>query len=68
MKKKLLDLSLFGLVDEFLVIGNDSLSDGLSDGVDLGDVTSTADGDTDVEVLESLEAQQQDGLHDFNSQ
>ena len=51
-----LDFSLFGLVDVLLVVSNNTLGEGLSDGVDLGDVTSSSDSDSDVEVLEFLES------------
>ena len=61
-------MSFFGLVDKLLVIGDDSFTDGLSDGIDLGDVTSTPDGDSDVKVLEPLQSKQEDRLHDFDSE
>jgi hypothetical protein len=56
LEKKLFDLSFLGFVDEFLIVCDDSLADGLSDGVDLCDITSTSDGDSDVKVLEFLKA------------
>ena len=63
-----LDFSLFSLVDELLVVGNDSLGDGLSDGVDLSDITTSSDGDSNVKVLESLETQKKDWFHDLDSE
>ena len=63
-----LDLSLFGLIHVLLIVGNNSLGKGLSDRVDLRDVTSASDSDPDVQVLESLEAEQQDGLEDLGTQ
>lgn len=37
------------LVDVLLVVGDQALGDGLSDGVDLGSVTTTGDSDADVD-------------------
>lgn len=48
-----------------LVEGHQSLGDSLTDGVDLGDMSSTADADTDVHTSELLLAEQQDGLLQF---
>jgi hypothetical protein len=53
------------LVNELLVVGNNRLGDGLADGVDLGDVTTTADTDTDVDTGELVEADDQEGLVDL---
>ena len=68
LQKKLFNLSLFSLVDEFLVISNDTLGNGLSDGVDLSNITTSSDGDSNVQVLESLQTQKKNWLHNFNSQ
>jgi hypothetical protein len=38
------------LVDVLLVVGDDGLGDGLTDGVDLRGVTTTGDADADVDV------------------
>lgn len=46
----LLELVLGVLIDEFLVVGNDGLGDGLTDGVDLGSVTTTGDADADIDI------------------
>jgi hypothetical protein len=46
----LLELVLGVLVDVLLVVGNDGLGDGLTDGVDLRSVTSTGDAHADVDV------------------
>lgn len=51
-----------------MVVGNNSLGEGLSDRVDLRDITSTAHSDSDVQVLESLEAEKEDGLEDLSTQ
>ena len=68
LQKKLFNLSLFSLVDEFLVISNDTLGNGLSDCVDLSNITTSSDGDSNVQVLESLQTQKKNWLHNFNSQ
>ena len=68
MEEEFLDFSLLGFVDILLVVGDDSLGEGLPDGVDLGDVAAAAHANADVEVLEPLEAQQQDGLQHFGAQ
>lgn len=54
------------LVNELLVVGDDGLGDGLADGVDLGDVTTTSDADTDIDTGELVEADDQKGLVDLS--
>jgi hypothetical protein len=49
------------------VVGNDTLGDGLSQGVHLGDVTTTGHSETDVDVGELVGADGQDGLVDLVS-
>lgn len=53
------------LVDELLVVGDQGLGNGLTDGVDLGSVTTTGDADTDVDTGELVKADDQDGLVDL---
>lgn len=53
------------LVDELLVVGDEGLGDGLTDGVDLGGVTTAGDADADVEVGELVEADDEEGLVDL---
>lgn len=53
------------LVDELLVVGDEGLGDGLTDGVDLGGVTTTSDADADVDVGELVEADNQERLVDL---
>lgn len=53
-----LDFSLFSLVDVLLVVSNNTLGEGLSDGIDLGDVSSSSDSNSDVEVLEFLKSEE----------
>lgn len=65
LKESLLELVLGVLVNEFLVVSDDGLGDSLADGVDLGDVTTTGDADTDVDTGELVEANDQKGLVDL---
>jgi hypothetical protein len=53
------------LVNKLLVVGDDRLGDGLTDGVDLGDVTTTGDTDADVDTGELVEADNQERLVDL---
>lgn len=53
------------LIDELLVVGNQGLGNGLTDGVDLGSVTTTGDTDTDVDTGELVKANDQEGLVDL---
>lgn len=52
----LLEQVLGVLVDVLLVVGDEGLGDGLTDGVDLRDVATTGDTDADVDVGELVEA------------
>lgn len=54
------------LVNVLLVVGDDRLGDGLTDGVDLGSVTTTGDTDADVDTGELVLADDQEGLVDLN--
>lgn len=56
------------LVDELLVVGDEGLGDGLTDGVDLRSLTTTGDADTDVDVGELVEADDEDGLVDLRGE
>jgi hypothetical protein len=53
------------LIDVLLVVGDDGLGDGLTDGVDLRGVTTTGDTDTDVDTGELVNADDQEGLVDL---
>lgn len=64
----MLQLVLGVLIDELLVVGNNGLGDGLSDGIDLGGLTTTGNTDTDVNTGESVETNDQEGLVDLESQ
>ena len=56
------------LIDELLVVCNDGLGDGLTDGVDLGGVSTTSNSDTDIDTGELVKTDDQDGLVDLESQ
>lgn len=64
----LLQLVLRGLVDVFLVVGNQTLGNSLSDGVNLGDVTTAGHLNSDVNVLELVQASQGQWLVDLETQ
>lgn len=40
----------------------------MTDGIDLGNIASTSNSDSDVEVLESLETKKEDGFEDLHSE
>lgn len=61
----LLEEVLGVLVDELLVVGDERLGNGLSDGVDLRGVTTTGDADTDVDVGELVKTNNQERLVDL---
>lgn len=56
------------LIDELLVVCDDRLGDGLTDGVDLGSVSTASNTDADVDTGELVEADNQEGLVDLESQ
>lgn len=66
--KDLLQLVLRGLIDVLLVVSNQALSNGLSDGVNLRDVTTTRDSDSDVDVLELVQTSQGQRLVNLETQ
>jgi hypothetical protein len=53
------------LIDEFLVVGDDCLSNCLTDGVDLGSVATTGNAHADVDFGEAVEAEEDDRLVDL---
>lgn len=55
------------LVDELLVVGDNGLGDGLTDGVDLRCVSTTSNSDADIDVGELLETDNQEGFVDLES-
>lgn len=66
--KGLLQLVLGLLINELLVVGNDTLGNSLTDGVNLGDVTTTVNADTNVNVGELVETSDEEGLVDLVSE
>jgi hypothetical protein len=56
------------LIDELLVVGDNRFGDSLTDGVDLGSVTTTGNSDADIDVRELLETNDEEGLVDLESQ
>lgn len=56
MHKCALQLVLAVFIDELLVVGDDGLGDCLSDGVDLGSVTTTCYSDSDVYTGELIDS------------
>lgn len=60
--ESLLQLVLGVLINELLVVGDEGLGNSLSDGVNLGNVSTTGDSDSDVELSELIGADDQEGL------
>lgn len=56
------------LIDELLVVCDDGLADGLTDGVDLGCVSTTGNSDSDVDVGELVKTNNEEGFVDLESQ
>jgi hypothetical protein len=63
--QSLLEGVLGVLIDELLVVGDKGLGDGLSDGVDLGSVTTTGDADADINIGELVETNDEEWLVDL---
>lgn len=55
------------LIDEFLVVGDNGLGDGLTDGVDLGCVSTTSNPDADIDVGELVKTNYEKGFVDLES-
>ena len=55
------------LINELLVVCDDRLGDGLTDGIDLGCVSTTGNSDADVDILELLNTGNQKRLVDLES-
>jgi hypothetical protein len=55
-------------IDKFLVVGDDALGNGLSNGVNLRRVATTLDPNPDVEVLKVVGPEDQDGFVDLGPQ
>jgi hypothetical protein len=63
-----LDLLLGDLVDVLAVVSDKTAGDGLANGVDLGNVTTTGNADADVDVGELLGAEDGDGLEQLSAE
>lgn len=66
--KSTFDLTLLWFVYIFLIICDDSFSNGLSNGIYLSDITRSSNSHSDVKILESLKSEKENRLHDFDSQ
>lgn len=55
------------LIDELLVVGDNGLGDGLTDGVDLRCVSTASNSDPDIDVGELLKTDDQEGFVDLES-
>ena len=56
------------LIDKLLVVGDNGLGDGLTDGVDLRCVSTASNSDADIDVGELLKTDDQEGFVDLESQ
>ena len=55
------------LIDKLLVVGDNGLGDGLTDGVDLRCVSTASNSDADIDVGKLLETDNQEGFIDLES-
>merc|ERR1712026_69191 len=67
LNELVLEDSLTVLIDVLLVVSDEAASDSLTDGIDLGDSTTTRDLDFDVDLGESLFADDEKWLFEFKS-
>jgi hypothetical protein len=56
------------LIDVFLVVCNNRLRNRLTDGINLGDVSTTGNSDPDIDTSELVESNNEDGFVDLESQ
>ena len=68
LDEEFLELSLGGLIVVLLVVGDDGLADSETDSHDLGGGTTTTHADADVEVLEELATEEEDGFEGLKLQ
>lgn len=54
-------------IDELLVVGDNGLGDGLTDGVDLRCVSTASNSDADIDVGKLLKTDNQEGFVDLES-
>jgi hypothetical protein len=65
LHKGLLEQVFAVLINELLVVGDQGLGNGLSDGVDLGSVTTTGDTYSDIDIGELVKANNEERLIDL---
>lgn len=65
LDESLLQHVLAVLIDKLLVVGDQGLGNGLTDGIDLGGVATAGDADANVDVGELVETDNQEGLVDL---
>lgn len=65
LNKGLLQGVLLVLIDVFLVVSDDALGDGLTDGIDLRGMTTTGNANADVDFGEAVEAEDEEGFVDL---
>jgi len=56
------------LIDKLLVVCDDRFGDGLTDGIDLGDVSTTVNPDANINIGELVETNNEERLVDLESQ
>jgi len=68
LDKEFLKLALALLIVVLLVVGDDGLGDSLADGHHLGAGTTSVDAHADVEVLEAVGTEEEDGLENLHAE
>ena len=68
LDESLLQEVLGVLIDELLVVGDQGLGDGLSDSVNLGDVTTPRDPDTNINIGELVKTNNEERLVDLEAE
>jgi hypothetical protein len=66
--EEVLELLLGGLIDELLIVSEETLGNSLTDGINLRGVTSASDSDSHVNLVEVLLAEEKDRLEGLDSQ
>ena len=58
----------FGLfINEFLIESDNSLTNSLTDSINLGSISTSSDSNSNIKIGESLGTQKKDGLHNLTS-
>ena len=68
LEEEFLELTLAGLVVVLLVEGNNRLGNSLADGQNLAGGTTTLDAAADVQVLEAVGTEEENGLPDLHAE